>query len=78
MMYIVESSIKSRFQHKNPLVFSTSEQGVMAQVVEVAQTVLWLHENCRRLLEFSTEMTFHTQLGGMFLVYIPHVLHHMK
>jgi hypothetical protein len=78
MMYIVGSSIKSRFQCKKPFIFSSSEQGVMAQVVEIAQTVLWMRENCRRLLEFSTEMTFHTQLGGMFVIYVPHVLHHME
>jgi hypothetical protein len=50
--------------------FLTSEQGVMAKLEEVAQAVLWLRENCTRPLEFSTNITFHTQLGGMFLVYI--------
>ena len=55
-------------------IFLTSEQVVMANLVEAAQAILWLRENCTRLLEFSTKMTFRTQLGGMFLVYIPHVL----
>ena len=47
------------------------------KLVETAQAVFWLRENCTRLLQFSTKMTFHTQLGGMFLVYISHVLLYM-
>ena len=77
MVYTVGRFWKSIFISNKQSTFSTSEQGVMVNLVEAAQAVLWLRENCTRLLEFSTKMTFHTQLGGMFLVYISHVLLYM-
>ena len=77
MIYMVGSFWKSIFIRNKQSSFLTSEQGVMVKLVETAQAVFWLRENCTRLLQFSTKMTFHTQLGGMFLVYISHVLLYM-
>ena len=60
MVYMVGSLWKSIFICNKQSIFSTSKQGVTANLVEAAEAVLWLRENCTSLSEFSTKMTFHT------------------